>query len=76
MPAFTVEEIRAILDGYTEHCDPGCPGWIISYSDSRGLEVEVCDDCTHDNDSPLTDDDVALLPEAQAALIIALNSND
>jgi len=30
----------------SEACDPGCPGWVVSHSDSgRGFGVEACDEC-------------------------------
>jgi predicted RNA-binding Zn-ribbon protein involved in translation (DUF1610 family) len=48
-------------------CDSAeCPGWAIFEADSRGVtEIERCDVCCPKD---LTDDEVALLPEAQAAL--------
>ncbi len=50
-----------------EKCDEGCPGWGIFEPDRPPwLEIERCDECCYD--SGLTDDDAALLPEAQAAL--------
>lgn len=69
----TIDETRALLAGYEAHCDPACPGWIISDSDSRGLEVERCDECAHLNDVEilLADEDCEQLPEAQAALAAA-----
>jgi len=52
-----------------QHCAPGCPGWCVM-DVARGTEpwteIERCDACCYGSD--LTDDDAALLPEAQAAL--------
>jgi hypothetical protein len=60
-----VARVRAVLAEIIK-CSPGCPGWGIFDSDERGTEIERCDACCHGTE--LTDDDVALLPEAQAAL--------
>jgi len=50
-------------------CDEGCPGWGIFHVDREPwVEIERCDQCAGSLTPPITDDDVALLPEAQAAL--------
>ncbi len=51
----------------------GCPGWAI-FDTARGLEIERCDECFYGTDvhEVVSDDDVAGLPEAQAALADAV----
>lgn len=51
-------------------CCPGCPGWCVSESGLRGLEVQRCDDCWCQvpNHLRLLDEEAAALPEAIAAL--------
>jgi hypothetical protein len=52
-----------------EKCDEGCPGWgVFHVAREPGLEIESCDACTFGTDPRLTDDDVAILDEAQWAL--------
>jgi len=57
--------------------DPKCPGWIISDSGERGLEVERCDDCWRPfpEGKKLYDEEAAALPEAQRALRAELKRN-
>jgi hypothetical protein len=59
---------RALLAAIPEdeRCYPGCKGWGVFMTGSRGWEIEVCDDCCRGR--AITDEDVAELPEAQAAL--------
>jgi hypothetical protein len=55
--------------GADDRCCPGCPGWGVFHSDSRGWEVEVCDSCVRGTSrETLTDAMVAEFPEAQAQL--------
>lgn len=56
----TVAEVRALLRGRTEKCHDACPGWVIG----------VIDHCAAYGgySERLTDEDVAELDEAQAAL--------
>ena len=62
----TVEEVRAQLARKGECDSRRCPGWAIMFADGRGVtEIERCDVCCPEG---LTDDDLAKLPEAQAAL--------
>lgn len=72
----TLQEIRKIL-AEREPCSPGCPGWAIMDSDSRGTEIERCDACFYGlpQRQQLYDEDVALLPEAQEALRKALKES-
>lgn len=49
-------------------CDPTCPGWCISESDSRGWNIERCDECWHGEEDPPYDEDFAATPECQEAL--------
>ena len=52
-----------------KRCHAKCPTWFISDT-SRGLEIQRCDACWHGVPDPLTDDEAALLPEAQAKLTV------
>jgi hypothetical protein len=64
--------VRDVLTGIprAERCDPTCKGWAI-FNESEGRpEIQRCDDCTRD--LPVSDFDVAALPEAQTALRGAL----
>ncbi len=62
-----VERVRAKIAKLpaSKKCHPDCPTWCPS-SSARGLEVQRCDDCWQGVPDPLTDDEAALLPEAQA----------
>lgn len=72
---------RDQLDAQTGEakCDASCPGWAVFDAD-RGLEIEACDECNSMADragrSTVSDDDVARLPQARAALAAALAEND
>lgn len=48
-------------------CYPSCPGWAI-FETNEALAIEACIDCWQGVKNPLTDDEAALLPEAQYAL--------
>jgi len=88
--ATKIDKVRAVLALRKETCSPSCPGWIISESDRYGWGIERCDDCNamlqrqhpggvflDDGDvGGLTDDDVAVLPEAQKALAETLALHD
>jgi hypothetical protein len=63
----TVTEIQ-LKFAQRSPCDPGCPGWAVFETGDSTLEIEACDDCWHDVNNPLTDDEAAQLPEAQYAL--------
>jgi hypothetical protein len=62
-----VERVRAKIAKLpaSKKCHPDCPTWCPSIS-RRGLEVQRCDACWQGVPDPLTDDEAALLPEAQA----------
>lgn len=60
------EATRAALAALPERCHPRCKGWGVFMSSDRGWEIERCDECCRG--TAITDDDVAALPEAQAAL--------
>ena len=67
--SITTDKIATVRARFAalEHCDAGCPGWgIFEVNREPELEIERCDECCYG--STLTDDDAALLPEAQAAL--------
>ena len=53
-------EIRRKLSA-SSRCYPECPGWAVF----NGREIQACDACSP---AELTDEDLARLPEAQAAL--------
>ena len=65
----TVEEVREHLALIKHPCDPTCPGWMIC-DGGLGSRIERCDACasTVPKNKRLSDEDVALLPEAQGAL--------
>ena len=64
-PSVTIDAIRSLLSNARLDCDdPGCAGWAV-FESSRGLEIERCDTCCPEE---LDDEDIARLPEAQAAL--------
>lgn len=66
----TITRTRVLLAGRAP-CAPDCPGWTIASVDrDPSLEVQVCDACFHGAvlAAALTDDDVAVLPEARRAL--------
>jgi hypothetical protein len=50
-----------------KRCLARCPTWIIRNT-SGAYEIHRCDACWHGVPDPLTDDEAALLPEAQARL--------
>lgn len=53
-----------------ERCNPKCPTWIVSHN-GRRYKIERCDECWSGcaiDRVVLSDEDVALLPEAQAEL--------
>ena len=50
-----------------KRCHARCPTWLIRDT-ARGLEIHRCDACWHSVPDPLTDDEAALLPEAQAKI--------
>jgi hypothetical protein len=64
-----VERVRAKIAQLpaTKKCHPDCSTWCPS-SSKRGLEVQRCDACWQGAPDPLTDDEAALLPEAQEKL--------
>lgn len=64
-----IERVKAkIADlGVERRCHAECPTWCVSDT-SRGFEIQVCDACWHGAPDPLTDDEAALLPDAQAKL--------
>jgi hypothetical protein len=70
----TIDSVRQTLARLTDEtrCSPACKGWFVAESGSRGTEIQRCDDCCHaitgELESVLTDDDIALLPEAWVAL--------
>ena len=66
-----IEAIRAKLATRGEPCyvdnkdnKKTCPGWFVS---TDGFEIMRCDDCWAGHPDKLTDDEAALLPEAQNA---------
>lgn len=61
-------EVRYVQSDRRNPCDPGCPGWAVFETGDETLEIEACNDCWHGVENPLTDDEAALLPEAQYAL--------
>ena len=61
-PAVTRSRLQA-----TPRCAPTCLGWAVF----NGDEIQRCDACCPPD---VTDDDVAALPEAQAALLTALQA--
>ena len=61
--ATQIDDIRARL-AKRDPCDPACPGWCTT---DRGT-VERCDECCADLADPVSDDEVALLPNTQATL--------
>jgi hypothetical protein len=64
--------VRALLRSIplARRCDPKCKGWAV-FNESEGRpEIQVCDSCTRG--LPVSDYDVAVLPEAQMALSGAL----
>lgn len=72
---------RGVLAARTERCTPDCPGWAIFEVDrDPGVEIEACDECNQiareERTPTVDDDDVAALPEAQAALAAYLEEND
>jgi hypothetical protein len=74
--AHPIDKTRAIIASIApeDRCSDNCPGWAVFDSDSRGLEVEVCDECNSalDRSDRLCDLDVAALPEAGKALTKAI----
>jgi hypothetical protein len=62
-----VERVRAKIAqrGVEKRCHAQCPTWCVSDT-SRGFEIQRCDVCWDGAPDPLTDDEAALLPEAQA----------
>jgi hypothetical protein len=48
-------------------CHTDCPTWCVSDT-PNGLEIQSCNACWQGAPDPLTDDEAALLPEAQARL--------
>jgi len=65
-----IKEVRHILATRKHRCDPECPGWFVT--EDEPLHIERCDECFACQERKLTDDDVALLPEAEKALKEAL----
>lgn len=63
----TVDLIRARIAARPRRCDPACPGWEIFNEETRPA-VQACDVCSRAMNDPLTDEEAALLPEAQEAL--------
>lgn len=65
----TLTEVRAKLATlgpercWEKHDGAKCPGWFVS-TDTH--EIQRCDDCWSGHPNKLTDDEAALLPEAQA----------
>lgn len=71
----SLARVRRILARRYERnirCAPKCRGWDVFDSDSYGLEIEACGECNayaKERHRPqLTDDDVALIPEARDEL--------
>ena len=64
------DEIRKKM-ALRDPCCPGCPGWCPTDFGT----VARCDECFAGVDDAPTDDDVALLPEAQAALARTLETD-
>jgi hypothetical protein len=66
--------VRALLAARPSRrrCCTDCPGWIVSES----YEIQICDECAIANmySGLVTDDDVAVLPEAQVVLVAALRA--
>jgi hypothetical protein len=66
--SYDLETIRAKLATRGEPCDvtdkSACPGWFVS---TDGFEIMRCDDCWAGHPDKLTDDEAAMLPEAQKA---------
>lgn len=61
-----IAKTRRCLARRTERCDDNCPGWAVF----NGNEIQRCDECFHDAlpEARVSDDDVAMLPEAIEAL--------
>lgn len=64
-----IADIRVRLARRAFRCDPACPGWIVSESDTYGTRIERCDECAGGMARPIDDADAARLPEAQAAFL-------
>ena len=71
----TVTEIRSRLHslGPDERCHYLCPGWAVFETNTRGTEIERCDECCAI--LGINDHDVAKLPEAQGALVVYLREH-
>jgi hypothetical protein len=73
--------VRAVLAGrdIDEKCSDSCPGWAVFDTD-RGSEIQVCDECDAAARrlglATVTDDEVALLPEARQELAELENAGD
>lgn len=70
-----IAAVRNLIATRAELCRADCPCWEVTESNSefglgsRGLVIVRCDECCIElNMIELFDDDVALLPEAQAEL--------
>ena len=63
------ERVKAKIAQLTveKRCHAECRAWCVSDT-PRGMEIQRCDACWSSAPEPLTDDEVALLPEAQAEL--------
>ena len=64
-----VERVRAKITQLPDDqkCHADCPTWCVSDT-GRSFEIQRCDACWQGAPDPLTDDEVGLLPEAQATL--------
>jgi hypothetical protein len=65
----TIDVIRAKIARLplADRCDSACRTWGV-FDTNHGPEIQACDACWHGVWKPLTDDEAALLPEAQAEL--------
>jgi hypothetical protein len=69
----SIDQVRRTLAARTERCSADCPGWAIFEVDREPfMEIEACDECNaiarQTGHPKVWDDDVEILPEAQAEL--------